>query len=90
MVRVSGTLDPVTLRRFTISPSPTFVAKITTESGTWNEEVVVDTGCTGEVIINERCAQEIGAVIKPSHVKTARMADNSSTMTILGETTFLG
>ena len=86
IVKVSGTFDQINLKRFTISPSPILSATVYQEGREQEELFVVDTGCTGEMIINEKCAQELGLKITPTHVKTAKMADNDSVMKIIGGT----
>ena len=92
VVRVTHKIDPVTLRRVCVSPSPTFSAAIDLHNGTGRitEKCVVDSGCTGEMIISEEFANKIGAKIQHSVVRTAKLADGTASMTILGETTISG
>ena len=92
VVRVTHKVDPVTLRRVCVSPSPTFSAAINLHNGTGSitEKCVVDSGCTGEMIISEEFANKIGAKVQHSVVRTAKLADGTASMTILGETTISG
>ena len=92
IVRVSHKLDPVTLRRVQTCPSPSFDPNIQLHNGhgSIQEKCIVDTGCTGELIINEKFARSLNATVSRSAVKKANLADGTSVMTILGETTVSG
>ena len=92
VVRVSHKIDPVTLRRVETCPSPSFDPSIQLHNGNGfvQEKCIVDTGCTGELIINEKFARSINATVSRSAVRKANLADGTSVMTILGETTVSG
>ena len=51
---------------------------------------MVDTGCTGEMIISQDFAKLMNAQVRQSMVKTAKLADGTAQMSILGETTVSG
>ena len=92
VVRVSHKIDPVTLRRVETCPSPSFdpTIKLHNGQGSIQEKCIVDTGCTGELIINEKFAKALHATISRSAVRKANLADGTSVMTIIGETTISG
>ena len=90
VVKVSGTspywLDKLAVKHIAISPSPVFTGQIQSPLGVIDQDICLDSGCTGEAIISEAFAKTIGATIEPSRVKRARLADNSAHMTLLGST----
>ena len=93
VVRVSHRFDPVSLRRVCVTPSPTFTTEIVVHDGSGrcvSEKCVVDTGCTGEVIINEEFAKKIKANISHSVIRSAKLADGTASMSIIGETKICG
>ena len=93
VVRVSHRFDPVSLRRVCVTPSPTFTTEIVVHDGSGrcvSEKCVVDTGCTGEVIINEDFAKKIKANISHSVIRSAKLADGTASMSIIGETKICG
>ena len=92
VVRVSHKINPVSLRRVCVTPSPTFTTNIDCHdgSGSITEKCVVDTGCTGEVIINEEFAKKIKANISHSVIRSAKLADGTASMSIIGETKISG
>ena len=88
----NGDIDPVTLKRVNIAPSPSFTANIKHHTGSNHvaQSCIVDSGCTGECIINREFANLISAEVKPSAVKGARLADKETCLPIVGETQLHG
>ena len=77
VVKISGSLDPITLKR--ISAFPMTLNGISTDC-------TVDTGCTAEAIVSQSFAERANLKIKPTHIKKARLADGNQQMDILGST----
>ena len=90
VVRLSGETPflqgSVIHRNILISPSPSFIASIESETGTQvDQNIVVDTGCTGECIISDTFAASLGLRnLRPSRVRSAKLADNTATLQIIG------
>ena len=84
----TGDFDSVTLRRINIGPSPSFSADIKCHSGKSivNQLCIVDSGCTGECIISKDFADRISAVIQPTSVRSAKLADKQTSLPIIGIT----
>ena len=58
------------------------------------EQLILDTGCTAESIVNKEFADSLGLPITPTNVQSATLGDGETAMTILGEiaikTNFMG
>ena len=67
--------------------SPSFIGTIVAGNNTFQQNVIIDSGCTGEAVVSDRWVQQHKLEIRPSVVKDARMADGSSSLDILGELT---
>merc|ERR1711923_421290 len=83
-------------RNILISPSPSFTASIESETGSQvDQNIVVDTGSTGECIISDTFAASLGVKnLQPSKIRSAKLANNTATLQIIGsselEVTFCG
>ena len=66
--------------------SPCFTASIESETGSQvDQNIVVDTGCTGECIISDTFAASLGLKnLRPSRVRSAKLANNTATLQIIG------
>ena len=88
----NGDIDPVTLKHVNIAPFPSFTANIRHHTGRNHvaQSCIVDSGCTGECIINREFANLISAEVKPSAIRGARLAYKEKCLSIVGETQLHG
>ena len=87
-----GDIDAITLKRIGIESSPSFTAdfKCRNSAETIKQSCIVDSGCTGECIINQKFANAISAEVSPSPVKAAKLADKETSLPIVGMTKLSG
>ena len=77
-------VEEVTNRRVCVNTSPSFQIKVANGRKS-KEELVLDTGCTAESIVNKDFADSLGLPITPTNVQSATLGDGETAMTILGE-----
>ena len=74
--------------------TPPLPSKVANGRKSKEEELVLDTGCTAESIVNKEFADSLGLPITPTNVQSATLGDGETAMTILGEiaikTNFMG
>ena len=81
-------------RRVCVSASPAFPVEIANDKGSRKDDLVCDSGCTAECIVNKDFADSLGLTIHPTNIRSATLGDGETDMTILGEididTSFMG
>ena len=75
----------ISSRKIDVSSSPSFTATVHTASSNFDQEMIIDSGCTGEAVVSEDWATRHNIAINPSSIRAARMADQSSSLVIVGE-----
>ena len=87
-------VEKIANRRVCVKASPSFPIEVANRKRSKKEELVLDTGCTAESIVNEDFAKSLGLPITPTNVQSATLGDGQTAMTIVGEieikTKFLG
>ena len=72
-------------RKIDIRSSPSFLGTVSAGTTSFQQQVIIDSGCTGEAVVSDQWAKDHQLSIKPSLVRAARMADGSSSLQIVGE-----
>ena len=66
--------------RITILP-----IEVTNDKRSREDDLVLDSGCMAECIVNKDFADSLGLPITPTNVQSATLGDGETAMTILGE-----
>ena len=76
--------EGITNRRVCVSASPAFPVEIANDKGSRKDDLVCDSGCTAECIVNKDFADSLGLTLHPTNIRSATLGDGETDMTILG------